>query len=162
MMSGVLFRLQPVHSGGGPVWLRPLLVVVTFVVLAVVLRFQAGRRTRALPALVAAEGAQWAGLVRVMKDGRFFDRGRGRRGGGPRGTLISNGTTLEWRPDAWETRHGDVVLRWKLSDVRFVQRKRTWDIMGVRRDRVELLFPEGSAELFLIGEYGRPPANLTR
>lgn len=160
VIAAVSFQLQSADSGTHSLWLSPVLVLATVVVVGLLLLLQATRRKRRLPALIATEGAQWAAICRVLAGGRFLDRGRGRRGGGPRGTLLTVGDTLHWQPDRWETRHSDQVLSWPLSRVRCVSRQRRRDVTGIGYDRIELLVPDGSVVFSIIGEHGRPPANL--
>jgi hypothetical protein len=160
MRHALPFLMQPAGPGSRPAWLTPVLIVATFVVVAALARFRNARQKRRLPALMAAEGAEWASLCRVLADGRFLDRGRARRGGGPSGTLHNAGETLHWRPDAWATRHGSQPLSWPVHQVRCVGRKRTRDIIGFGYDRVELLLPEGSVVFAVFSEKGQRPASL--
>jgi hypothetical protein len=139
---------------------RPVVVIATFILVSGLLRLQATRRKRRLPTLIAIEQAQWAALCRVITDGRFLDRGRSRRGGGPRGTLLTVGDTLQWRPDRWETRHGDKALSWPLSQVRCMAREHRRDLSGVGYDRVELLVPDGSVVVGIFAEHGLRPESL--
>lgn len=123
----------------------------------VLLRVQAGRRGRRLASQLDEPGVLWVGLCRVMAGGTFLDRGRGRRGGAPRGVLVVRGASLEWRPDAFETKHGDPVFQWPIVTVVRLSRRRRRDITGIAIDEMRLAVPEGEVTLGIFRAVGKPP-----
>jgi hypothetical protein len=92
------------------IWLTFL--IVGAVGTLVILRWVAHVRGARLDSLIPLEEASWMALCRVMAEGRFLDDGRRRRGMGPRGTLVSLADRVEWRPDRYESRHGDKPMSW--------------------------------------------------
>lgn len=101
-----------------PDLLLPLLLFAGgSVATGVLLLAQASRRGKRLSSQLDEPGVQWVALCRVMAGGNFLDRGRGRRGGGPRGVLVVCDASLEWRPDAFEAKRGDAVFEWPIAAV---------------------------------------------
>lgn len=66
------------------------------------------------------------------------------------------GASLEWRPDAFETKHGDPVFQWPLATVVRLSRRRR-DITGIAIDEVKLAVPEGEVTLGIFRAAGKPP-----
>lgn len=141
--------------------LRLLLFAGGSVATGVLLRAKASRRSKRLSSQLDEPGVQWAALCRVMAGGSFLHRGRGRRGGGPRGVLVVCDTSLEWRPDAFETKRGDPVFEWPIYTVIRLNRRRRRDITGVAFDEVKLAVPEGEVTLGIFHSVGKPPEILT-
>lgn len=145
-MTAALVAIAPLIVGG--------------LVTIVLLRVQAGRRTRRLQRLCEAEGLEWAALCRVLADGDFLDSWRSRRGGGPRGTLRSSGGWLEYEPDALERRRGDSSRRWAWADVSVRECRTRRDISGIRYSWCRIAFPEGQAVIAIFGATGPTPTAL--
>jgi hypothetical protein len=124
------------------------------------LRLQAHHRGLRLEALRAQEHAQWLSLCRVTKYGHFLDRGRGRRGMGPRGTLVYNGDELEWRPDQYEQRHSDIPFVWPIALVECTNLRARRDVSGLPCTEVQLRVPEGAIIFGLFKEAGARPKFL--
>jgi len=141
-------------------WMLPLLVLAGALVTGAALRLAAWRRGRALHALAAREGAEWRALCRVVRDGHFFDRGRGRRGAGPRATLVSINGALEYRPDRYEQRQGDLPMSWAIADIECLTMRQRRDITGTAMTEARLQFPQGTAVIAIFCETGAPPAWL--
>ena len=141
------------------IWLAFL--IVGAVGTLVVLRWVAHVRGARLPSLIRLEEASWMALCRVMAEGRFLDDGRSRRGMGPRGTLVSLADRLEWRPDRYESRHGDKPMSWPANDVECLARRQRRDLSGLRVTQADLRVPEGIVTFGIFHEVGTEPAFLS-
>jgi hypothetical protein len=127
----------------------------------VVLRWVAHVRGARLRSLILLEEAGWMALCRVTAEGRFLDGGRNRRGGGPRGTLVSLPDRLEWRPDRYESRHGDKPMSWPAHEVECLTRRQRWDLSGLRVTQVRLRVPEGIVTFAIFHQMGTEPDCLS-
>jgi hypothetical protein len=134
--------------------------VITYPVMIIILRVVARRRSHALRPLLDTDGVLWVSLCRVSEAGHSLDGGRGRRGGGPRGTLVASADVLRWLPDKGEVRRGDKPMAWPLDAVQLVSRRRKCDISGLRVTRIHLRLPEGPVVFVLFGQVGMAPASL--
>jgi len=79
---------------------------------------------------------------------------------GPRALLIYRDGTLEWRPDAYEVRHGDDSFAWKIGEVKCLGQHQRRDITGIAVVEVKLLVPQGQVTVGLFAEAGRRPPFL--
>lgn len=123
----------------------------------VLLRVQAARRGSRLGSQLGEPGVRWIGLCRVSAGGTFLDRGRVRRGGGPRGVLVVRDASLEWRPDTFEIKHGDQIFQWPIDTVVCLNCRRRRDITGIAIDEVKLAVPEGEVTIGIFRAAGMPP-----
>ncbi len=139
-------------------WLTGGVWVLGAVATAVGLRASVSRRRKSLPSILIHDQADWVSMCRVARGGRFLDRGRSRRGMGPRALLVARNGELEWRPDEYEVRHGDQPLSWSAEEVRCRSERRRRDITGISYVELVLLLPQGEVTLGLFNEVGhRPP-----
>jgi len=125
------------------------------------LRWHASVRSRELPQVVESADASWAALARVMADGHFLDQQRNRRHGGPRGTLLAISDSLEWQPDAYELKHGDVIYRWPLDQVHVLDRRSRRDITGLTLRYLTLQPPSGRVTFGIFHTVGTEPEPLS-
>jgi hypothetical protein len=126
-----------------------------------VLRWVGHVRGARLPSLIRLEEADWMALCRVMAEGRFLDGDRSRRGMGPRGMLVVLADRLEWRPDRYESRHGDTPMSWPANDVQCLARRQRRDLSGLRVTQADLRVPEGTVTFGIFQQVGTEPAFLS-
>ena len=148
------------HDPAVALWLYVLLLLAGAVVTGIALRIQAFRRGRTLSDLLRAEHAHWGAMCRVVSGGRFLDRGRARRGMGPRGILLADDDVLRWRPDKYEVEHGDQVFAWSITEVRCLSTQRYRDVTGVAGEKLTLLVADGVMTLVAFYPTGVTPSAL--
>ena len=141
-------------------WLVDGAWVLGAVATVVGLRVAVSRRSKDLPSILTHDQADWVSMCRVAKGGRFLDRGRSRRGKGPRAVLVARNGELEWRPDEYELRHGDQPLSWSAEEVRCRRERRRRDITGISYAELVLVLPQGEVTLGLFNEVGPRPTFL--